>query len=74
MVGVRYIVDDVEKAVGFYTEQLGFTVAMQASENADLIAALDNCANSLRSLGRNAEAAQMEARMERLNAAQGNKP
>jgi catechol 2,3-dioxygenase-like lactoylglutathione lyase family enzyme len=28
MVGVRYIVDDVEKAVGFYTEQLGFTVAM----------------------------------------------
>jgi catechol 2,3-dioxygenase-like lactoylglutathione lyase family enzyme len=28
MVGVRYIVDDVEKAVAFYTEQLGFTVAM----------------------------------------------
>jgi catechol 2,3-dioxygenase-like lactoylglutathione lyase family enzyme len=28
MVGMRYIVDDVEAAVGFYTEQLGFTVAM----------------------------------------------
>jgi catechol 2,3-dioxygenase-like lactoylglutathione lyase family enzyme len=28
MVAVRYIVDDVEAAVGFYTEQLGFTVAM----------------------------------------------
>jgi len=28
MVGVRYIVEDVEAAVGFYTEQLGFTVAM----------------------------------------------
>ena len=28
MVGVRYIVDDVEAAVGFYSEQLGFSVAM----------------------------------------------
>jgi catechol 2,3-dioxygenase-like lactoylglutathione lyase family enzyme len=28
MVAVRYIVDDVEAAVGFYTEHLGFTVAM----------------------------------------------
>jgi catechol 2,3-dioxygenase-like lactoylglutathione lyase family enzyme len=28
MVGVRYIVDDVEAAVAFYTEQLGFSVAM----------------------------------------------
>jgi catechol 2,3-dioxygenase-like lactoylglutathione lyase family enzyme len=28
MVSVRYIVEDVEAAVGFYTEQLGFTVAM----------------------------------------------
>jgi len=28
MVGVRYIVDDVEAAVGFYTEHLGFSVAM----------------------------------------------
>ena len=28
MVGVRYIVDDVEAAVGFYTNALGFTVAM----------------------------------------------
>jgi catechol 2,3-dioxygenase-like lactoylglutathione lyase family enzyme len=28
MVGVRYIVDDVAAAVAFYTEQLGFTVAM----------------------------------------------
>ena len=28
MVGVRYIVDDVEQAIGFYTEQLGFEVAM----------------------------------------------
>jgi catechol 2,3-dioxygenase-like lactoylglutathione lyase family enzyme len=26
MVRVRYIVDDVEAAIGFYTEQLGFTV------------------------------------------------
>jgi catechol 2,3-dioxygenase-like lactoylglutathione lyase family enzyme len=28
MVGMRYIVNDVEAAVAFYTEQLGFTVAM----------------------------------------------
>ena len=28
MVGVRYIVQDVEAAVGFYTEHLGFSVAM----------------------------------------------
>ena len=28
MVGVRYIVDDMEEAVAFYTEHLGFTVAM----------------------------------------------
>ena len=29
MVSVRYIVDDVDAAVGFYTEQLGFEVAMR---------------------------------------------
>src|SRR5215208_1403336 len=28
MVSVRYIVDDVDAAVGFYTERLGFEVAM----------------------------------------------
>ena len=28
-VSVRYIVDDVEAAVGFYCDQLGFTVEMQ---------------------------------------------
>ena len=28
-VNVRYIVDDVERAVGFYSEQLGFIVEMQ---------------------------------------------
>ncbi|MEA2385669.1 MAG: hypothetical protein QOH72_5640 [Solirubrobacteraceae bacterium] len=27
-VSVRYIVDDVDAAIGFYTEHLGFTVAM----------------------------------------------
>lgn len=30
-VGVRYIIDDVPVAVRFYTEQLGFTVEMDAS-------------------------------------------
>jgi catechol 2,3-dioxygenase-like lactoylglutathione lyase family enzyme len=29
MVSVRYIVDDVDAAVGFYTERLGFEVAMR---------------------------------------------
>jgi len=28
MVGVRYIVDDVQAAIGFYTERLGFSVDM----------------------------------------------
>ena len=28
IVGVRYLVDDVEAAVAFYTEHLGFSVAM----------------------------------------------
>jgi catechol 2,3-dioxygenase-like lactoylglutathione lyase family enzyme len=28
MVSVRYIVDDVDAAIGFYTERLGFEVAM----------------------------------------------
>jgi catechol 2,3-dioxygenase-like lactoylglutathione lyase family enzyme len=30
-VGIRYIIDDVPAAVRFYTEQLGFTVEMDAS-------------------------------------------
>jgi catechol 2,3-dioxygenase-like lactoylglutathione lyase family enzyme len=30
-VSVRYMVDDVEAAVGFYTKHLGFTVRMNAA-------------------------------------------
>lgn len=30
LVSVRYLVDDVEAAVGFYTDKLGFTVRMSA--------------------------------------------
>jgi len=31
MVSVRYMVDDVEKAIAFYTEHLGFTLRMSAA-------------------------------------------
>jgi catechol 2,3-dioxygenase-like lactoylglutathione lyase family enzyme len=30
LVNVRYIVDDVDEAVGFYTEKLGFTLGLDA--------------------------------------------
>ncbi|MDX6231064.1 MAG: hypothetical protein QOH68_5 [Nocardioidaceae bacterium] len=31
LVNVRYLVDDVEKSIGFYTEHLGFTLRMNAA-------------------------------------------
>lgn len=31
LVGVRYLVDDVEAAIDFYTEHLGFTLRMSAA-------------------------------------------
>lgn len=37
-VSVRYIVDDVEEAVGFYSGQLGFTVEMQPGPGFALLA------------------------------------
>jgi catechol 2,3-dioxygenase-like lactoylglutathione lyase family enzyme len=37
-VSVRYIVDDVEAAVGFYSGQLGFTVEMQPGPGFALLA------------------------------------
>ncbi len=38
MISVRYIVDDVDAAIGFYTERLGFEVAMRPAPG---FAALD---------------------------------
>ena len=38
LVNVRYMVDDVETAIGFYTEHLGFTLRMSAApEFADVL-------------------------------------
>jgi len=31
LVGVRYLVDDVEEAIDFYTQHLGFTIRMSAA-------------------------------------------
>src|SRR4051812_44034714 len=38
MVRVRYIVDDVDAAVGFYTEQLGFTELMRPAPSFAMLA------------------------------------
>jgi predicted enzyme related to lactoylglutathione lyase len=65
MVSVRYIVDDVDSAIAFYTDQLGFRLDMHPAPPFAMLSR-----GELRLLNRfQVEVADLEAEVERLRAA-----